>query len=110
MAKDDYFVIAYRILKYLYACFKAGERADVEMFGPAALGINNGYWVNLMESLSREGYITGVVFPRAVGSIRGAEVYDARITQSGIEFLEDNKRMKKAAEFLRAVKETVPGL
>ncbi len=28
MAKDDYFVLAYRILKYLYECFKAGERAD----------------------------------------------------------------------------------
>ena len=26
MAKDDYFVLAYRILSYLYACFKAGER------------------------------------------------------------------------------------
>lgn len=43
MAKDDYFVLAYRILKYLYECFKAGERADTEMFGPGALGINNGY-------------------------------------------------------------------
>lgn len=42
MAKDDYFVLAYRILKYLYECFKAGERADTDMFGPAALGINNG--------------------------------------------------------------------
>lgn len=44
MAKDDYFVLAYRILKYLYECFKAGERADTDMFGPAALGINNGCW------------------------------------------------------------------
>lgn len=44
MAKDDYFVLAYRILKYLYECFKAGERADTDMFGPSALGINNGRW------------------------------------------------------------------
>lgn len=110
MAKDDYFVLAYRILKYLYECFKAGERADTDMFGPAALGINNGYWVNLLESLYNEGYITGVEFPSAVGSIRGAKIYDARITQKGIEFLEDNSRMKKAAEFLRAVKDTIPGL
>ena len=109
MAKDDYFVLAYRILKYLYACFKAGEKADLDMFGPDALGINNGYWVNMLESLSNEGYITGVEFPSAIGSIRNAKVYDARITQKGIEFLEDNSRMKKAADFLRAVKEAVPG-
>ncbi|MFW5630377.1 hypothetical protein [Acetivibrio ethanolgignens] len=51
MAKDDYFVIVYRILNYLYECFKAGERPDMEMFGPVALRINNGYWVNVMESL-----------------------------------------------------------
>lgn len=110
MAKDDYFVIAYRILKYLYACFKAGERADVEMFGPDALGINNGYWVNMLESLCSEGYITGVAFPSAVGSIHSAKVYDARITQKGIEFLEDNSRMKKAAAFLKALKDTIPGV
>lgn len=109
MAKDDYFVLAYRILKYLYACFNAGEKTDIEMFGPDALGINNGYWVNLLESLSNEGYVTGVAFPSAAGDVRSAKVYDARITQKGIEFLEDNKRMKRAAEFLRAVKETVPG-
>ena len=66
--------------------------------------------MNLLESLHNEGYITGVEFPSAVGSIRGAKIYDARITQKGIEFLEDNSRMKKAAEFLRAVKDTIPGL
>lgn len=110
MAKDDYFVVAYRILRYLYECFKAGEHADVEMFGPDALGINNGYWVNLLESLSNEGYMTGVEFPPSIGSIRGAKVYDARITQKGIEFLEDNAKIKKAANFLKTLKETVPGL
>lgn len=110
MAKDDYFVLAYRILRYLYECFKAGEQAELEMFGPNALGINNGYWVNLLESLVVEGYITGISFPSAVGRIHGAKVYGAKITQKGIEFLEDNSKMKKAAQFLRSVKETVPGL
>lgn len=28
MAKNDYFVIAYRILTYLYECFKSGEKPD----------------------------------------------------------------------------------
>lgn len=110
MAKDDYFVVAYRILRYLHECFKTGERAGLDMFGPDALGINNGYWVNMLESLTNEGYITGVEFPTAIGSIRSAKICDARITQKGIEFLEDNTKIKKAAQFLKSLKEAVPGL
>ena len=33
MAKNDYFVVAYRILTYLYECFKAGEKPDIDFFG-----------------------------------------------------------------------------
>ncbi len=109
MAKDDYFVLAYRVLKYLYSCFKAGERADAELFSPEALGINNGYWVNLLDSLCNEGYIRGIVFPPVLGGVRGAKLIDPRITQKGIEFLQENGMMHKAAGFLRTVKETVPG-
>ena len=60
MAKDDYFVVVYRILSYLYDCFRGGEKPDIDFFGPEALKINNGYWTNVMESLSNEGYVTGV--------------------------------------------------
>ena len=60
MAKDDYFVMVYRILTYLYECFKQGERPDTCVFGPDALGINSGYWGNIMESLLSEGYIKGI--------------------------------------------------
>lgn len=110
MAKNDYFVIAYRILKYLYACFMAGDPADLSMYGPDALGINNGYWINMLESLSNEGYITGVSFPAAVGGIRSAKPYDIRITQKGIVFLQENGSIQRAAKFLQTVKDTVPGL
>lgn len=108
MAKDDYFVLVYRVLKYLYECFKAGEKPETEVFGPEALGINNGYWVNLIESMVNEGYIIGIAFTS--GKARSAKVYDARITQKGIEYLQDNSKMQKAAEFLRTVKDIVPGL
>ena len=55
MAKNDYFVVVYRILTYLYSCFMTGEPPDMAMFGPDALGINSGYWTNVMESISNEG-------------------------------------------------------
>lgn len=109
MAKDDYFVLVYRILKYLYACFKEGETPNKEMFGPDALGISNAYWVNLMESLSEEGYIRGMAFPVAIGGIKSAKPVDLRITEKGIAFLEDNGKMKQAAKFLKTAKDIIPG-
>ncbi len=54
MARNDYFVIAYRILAYLYRCFMRGDRPNIDEYDPDALGISNGYWVNMMESLSDE--------------------------------------------------------
>lgn len=110
MAKDDYFVIVYRILKYLYACFKAGEKPEISLFSPDALGINNGYWVNIIESMSNEGYITGVAFSIAVGSMKSVKLLEIKITEKGIIFFEDNSKMKKAAEFLKSASEIIPGL
>lgn len=109
MAKNDYFVIVYRILTYLYACFMAGEQPDVEMFGPDALGINNGYWANVIQSISEEGYVKGVVPVPRIGGPPGIKLSGIRITQKGIEYLQENSRMQKAADFLRTVKEIVPG-
>ncbi len=110
MAKDDYFVITYRILTYLYNCFKQGEAPDISVFGPDAIGINNGYWGNIMESLLSEGYIKGIaVLPRMGGGF-GIKLLELRITQKGIEFLQDNSKMAKARDLLRSLKETVPGL
>lgn len=110
MAKDDYFVITYRILTYLYECFKQGEAPDTSLFGPDALGISNGYWGNIMESLLSEGYIRGIaVMPRMGGGF-GIRLLELRITQKGIEFLQDNSKMAKAKNFLKTFKETIPGI
>lgn len=116
MAKDDYFVIAYRILSYLYACFKAGELPDLDMFGDDALRINTGYWVNVMESLNNEGYVTGAAYIAPLAVALNAKYIDVKITQKGIEFLQDSPKMAeardfvRAKEFLRTVKDTIPGL
>lgn len=110
MAKDDYFVLVYRILNYLYEYFKVGEKPDLDMIGPAALGIPRGYWMNIMESLSNEGYIRGISFPSAIGTMGGVRVSNLKITQKGIEFLQDNSKIAQAKAFLKSIKETVPGL
>ena len=47
MAKDDYHVIVYQILSYLYQCLKKGESADGNKlnYGSELLRINKSYWV-----------------------------------------------------------------
>lgn len=107
MAKDDYFVMVYRILEYLYACFKAGEQPDREQITPEALGINAGYWTNIFESLLTEGYIRGIeMIPGPRG---GVKIIDLKITERGISFLQDNSMIEKAKAALKTVKDIVPG-
>lgn len=105
MAKNDYFAVVYRILKYLYECFKEGEEADLEFISPEALRINNGYWVNIMRSISEEGYIKGAVI---VQGSAGVKITKLRITEKGIDFLENNSNMARACEVLKTVKQVVP--
>lgn len=109
MAKNDYFVVVYRILRYLLDCFMSGERAAAEMFGPDALGIPNGYWTNVMESIINEGYITGAICVSSLGSVSGIKLINPKITQKGIEFLQENSTMQKVKNALKEFKEIVPG-
>lgn len=39
MAKDDFHVIAYRILTYLYQCLKSGKNVD-----PKQIGVDSDYF------------------------------------------------------------------
>lgn len=110
MAKNDYFVIVYRILTYLYECFQAGERADLNMIGPETLKINNGYWTNVMESMSQEGYLSGVIIIPRMGAAPGIKIDNLKITQKGIEYLQENSMMEKAKTALKEIKEIIPGL
>ena len=84
MARDDYFVMAYWILDYLYQCFKAGEAPDTSLFGPDALGIRNAYWCNILESLYKEGYICGIEIVPRIGAPAGIKLIDLKITEKGI--------------------------
>lgn len=101
MARDDYFVLVYRLLRYLYACLKAGEPAAAECFSPQALGIVPGYWFYVMKSVSSGGYVSGLTFPNTAGAAPIIQLGDVQITPHGIAFLEDNEKMKQAAEFLQ---------
>ena len=53
MAKDDYFVIVYKILAYLYARLKKGEPVEAEMlmYDGGLFQINREYWVYIIDNM-----------------------------------------------------------
>ncbi len=111
MAKDDFFVIAYKILAYLYACLKAGEDPDLEEISCSRLKIPEKYWYSIIRMLYREGYIDGVKEIKAPGSSETFYSFGCpEITIKGIEYLQDNSMMKKARDALKELKAMVPGL
>lgn len=111
MAKDDYFVIACRILSYLYDCLKKGNDVDIEQISFEKLNIKQSYYEYIIKHMVQDGYLEGVKFISTIGRKTPAcDIDDIMITPKGIEFLEDNSKMKKAVEFLKTLKETVPGI
>ena len=108
MAKNDYFVVVYRILTYLYACFQARECPNLSMFGPDALQIGQCYWTNIMESMSDDGLIKGIEIIQMPGS-SGVKIVNLKITSAGIEYLLDNGMMEKAKRILLDIKSIMPG-
>lgn len=114
MARDDYFIIAYRILAYLYACLKKGEQPDISYISAdsSAINISENYWEYIIRHLYEDGYIEGVsVFNIAGRTTPGIKLKaDFMITPKGIDFLQNNSTMSKAKEFLKTLKETIPGL
>ena len=113
MARDDYFVIAYRILAYLYVCLKSGEKPDISYVSAnsEALQISQNYWEYIIRHLYEDGNLEGVSLMPVVGrGSPGIRMNEIMITPKGIDFLQNNSSMAKAKNFLKTLKEIVPGL
>lgn len=114
MAKDDYHVLVYQILSYLYQRLKKSEAVESRMLAsdsPLFHGeIGKPYWAYIIYMLQNTGLITGVVFANIDGlNIPYPSVLSGcMITPAGIEYLCDNSFMEKAKRFLKDAKEIVP--
>jgi hypothetical protein len=110
MAKDDYFVIAYKILRTLKAAMKVNE-FDAEQISAETLDIEIAYWRQIISILYESGYIKGIaVFPILGQTEPGVKVGNVRITEKGLEYIEENSLMRKAANALKGIKEIIPGM
>jgi hypothetical protein len=111
MAKDDYYVIVYRVLTYLYNQLKSGEVVDVEKMTPEWLGIPETYWEYIFETLSEQGYIRNMAFET---DMLGTHLRDdISISPDGISFLHENSTIAKVKNSIKGLTDIVgniPGL
>ena len=104
MAKDDYNVISYKVLAYLYGIFKRKIAYDQTVFRKLISldDINEQYFSDVLRNLQTEGYIERLHFTKACGNeyILTSEYSDMFITHKGIQYLSDNSTMKQIKEKL----------
>lgn len=111
MAKDDYYVIVYQILSYLYSQLKKGKEIEPEnlLHDGTLFKINYNYWVYIIANMLDQGYIRGISNPKVGnGYYIREQLKNVEITPKGIEYLCDNSFIEKAKQYLKDVKDIVP--
>lgn len=101
MAKDDYEHIVFRVLAYLYGCFKRKISFSEAAFEKQLVkGVPEEYLWDALRLMQQEGLIEGLVFARAWGEeqfpVNGCG--DMRITAAGIRHLAENDCMRRLRE------------
>ena len=108
MAQNDYFVIVYRVLKYLYDCLKKGEKPEAEYLVASTYNIPENYWIYILLSLINEEYIKGIRVNHTKDGVFFGDLQEAIITPKGIEYLFENSLIEKAKKTLKDVKDMIP--
>lgn len=114
MAKDDYDVIVYRVLVYLYACLKREILFDRAVFDATVKKDvdSETYFLAVLKMMQKEGLIEGLTFVDAWGgdSILLSDLSNASITSEGIHYLKENSVMRRVAEALKASVDIIANL
>ena len=103
------FTVIYKILKALEESMDY-EEFDDNLISPEVLGITKERRNKLLMEMQRDGYITGLMPYKNLGqqTTHLREPLSINITLKGLEYLSDNSMMKKAANLLKGIKDTVP--
>lgn len=102
MAANDYHVIVYQILAYLYAQLKKGEPIDAKLIANDSplLDINYSYWAYIIKSMIDKSYISGVTASMFGKNLAITDLESCQITPDGIEFICDDYTMEKVRLFV----------
>lgn len=103
----DNFKIIYRILRSLEKAMDL-EEFDKDLISKERLELSEARWCRIMALIVEEGYVKGVevwnsfdcTYPRVC-------VARPKITLKGLEYLEENTFMKKAADMAKGIAEVI---
>ncbi len=114
MAKDDYDVIVYKILVYLYGCLKRKTVFTQAVFDKTIKReqLDDGYLEDVIRMMTTENLITGTSFAKAWGNkyIMLSDYGDVEITPAGIHYLKENSSAQKVKETLLESTDMIAGL
>lgn len=104
----DNFKLIYKILRHLEASLDC-EVLDVDAISHSRHGVSYERWEQLLIMMPDSGYIKGLVLSKSLTDNRRhlTEPIEPEITISGLEYLEENKFMKKAANLVKGVVDLV---
>lgn len=103
----DNFKIIYKILRLLEEAMD-DDYFDRSMLSAEYFGVSENRLNAILKMLQDEGYVKGVIYVKGLAGVKLERNFG--ITLKGLEYLEENSTMKKAAALLKGIKETVPGL
>lgn len=101
------FKIIYKILKTIEMSMDF-EEFDEYSISPEVLGVSQERWKILINELVNEGYVTGITLIPVIGKLtREPRIAKPALTLKGMEYLEENSLMKKAANMAKGIIEIV---
>lgn len=107
----DNFTYIYKILRALEKAMDC-EEFEISSISHVRLNISYQRWEKIIIMLSQSGYITGINYNQTLSdySPHLTEPITPIITLRGLEYLNDNTLMKKAANIAKGIKGVIPGL
>lgn len=103
----DNFRIIYKILRSLERSMDADE-FNQDLIRADSLGISEPRWKKLMKMLVDEGYIDGVRMIQTNAGEIIIKLVSPCITLKGLEYLNENSLMRKAAAVAKGISDFIP--
>jgi hypothetical protein len=102
----DNFKAVYKILRYLERLMDC-EDFDRAGFTGERFGVSQERWLRLLGMLADAGYIEGVSVQRAADGHVMVSVGHVSVTLKGLEYLQENTLMRKAANAAKGIVDVV---
>ena len=103
----DNFKAVYRILNFLKKSEQYDEFDD-ERFNPKHFELTDRQFARTLERMIDDQHVKGIAIKFGADDYPAISLSDPRITSKGLEYLEENSLMRKAAKLAKGIREVLP--